>query len=238
MGSVLKIWHDYREAGMADPQSARIPPMEDLREAAKHVDIGKVVVDAQKSTVYLEDKYMSLDLGAVAKGYATEVVAKEMIAGGLKSAVISSGGNVRTIGKPLDGVRERWGIGIQDPAKSILTEEENLLDVVFINDASVVSSGDYQRYYVVNNQVMHHLIDPKTLMPGNYYHAVTVVTPDSGVADFMSTTLFLMPLEESMDLAKNLGVDAVWVMPDGKIEMTEGFRAIAKSNGATGAKAK
>ena len=239
MGSVLRLWHEYRERGMDDPENAALPPIEDLRDAAKHTDIDKVVVDSEKGTVYLADKAMSLDLGAVAKGYATEIVAKEVIAQGLKSAVISSGGNVRTVGKPLDGVRERWGIGIHDPSKSILSDEEGLLDVVFINDASVVSSGDYQRYYMVDGKMVHHLIDPKTLMPGEYYRAVTVVTPDSGVADFLSTTLFLMPLEQGKALAESLGgVDAVWVMRDGKVEMTAGMKAIAKSNGATGAKSK
>ena len=238
MGSVLRIWHEYREAGTADPESAELPPIDDLRQAAQHTDIDKVVVDTEKSAVYLDDEMMSIDLGAVAKGYATEIVAREIEATGLKSAVLSSGGNVRTIGKPLDGVRERWGIGIQDPSRAILSDEENLLDVVFLNDSSVVSSGDYQRFYVVGEERIHHLIDPKTLMPGNYFRAVTVVAPDSGFADFMSTTLFLMPLQEGQDLARTMEVDAVWVAPDGTVEMTEGFAAIAKSRGATGAEAK
>lgn len=237
MGAVLRIWHEYREEGIADPETAQLPPMEALQGAAQHIDIDKVIVDKDASTVYLADPRMSLDLGAVAKGYATELVARELQEAGLVSAVISSGGNVRTIGKPLDGVRERWGIGIQDPSKSILTEEENLLDVVFVNDASVVSSGDYQRYYIVDGKPVHHLIDPETLMPAEYFRAVTVVTPDSGVADFMSTTLFLTPLEQGRVLAKEIGVDAVWVLPDGRVEMTEGFERIAKSKGATGAKA-
>jgi len=237
MGSVLRIWHEYREAGIADPESAQLPPEEDLRDAARHIDINKVFVDMEKSTVYLDDQEMSLDLGAVAKGYATEVVAREIEAVGLTSAILSSGGNVRTIGKPLDGVRERWGVGIQDPSKAVFTDEENLLDVVFVNDGSVVSSGDYQRYYVVGEERVHHIIDPKTLMPANYFRAVTVVTPDSGLADFMSTTLFLMPIQEGRDLAKTVGVEAIWVAPDGTVEMTDGFAKIAKSRGATGAKA-
>jgi thiamine biosynthesis lipoprotein ApbE len=128
MGSVLRIWHDYREQGLYDPEKAKLPPMEELLEAAQHVDIDKVVVDVEHSTVYLADKDMSLDVGAVAKGYATEVVAREMMAAGLKSGMISAGGNVRAIGKPQDGVRERWGVGIQNPVESIVSDD-NLLDV-------------------------------------------------------------------------------------------------------------
>ena len=239
MGAVLKIWHDYREQGQSDPENAKLPPLEDLREAEKHTDIDKVIVDTENSTVYLADPEMSLDVGAVAKGYATEIVAREMAEAGLKSALIGSGGNIRAIGKPLDGVRERWGVGIQNPDESIVPDEQNVLDVIFINDSSVASSGDYMRYYVVNGRVLHHIIDPATLMPADYYRAVTVMTAHAGVADFLSTTLFLLPFEQSRALAESLdGVEAVWVMPDGEVKATDGMKAIMRSQGASGASAR
>ncbi len=239
MGAVLRIWHDYREEGQNDPDNAKLPPMKDLREAERHTDIDKVIIDAENSTVYLADPKMSLDVGAVAKGYATEIVSREMAEAGLKSALISSGGNIRAIGKPLDGVRERWGVGIQNPDESIVPDEQNVLDVIFINDSSVASSGDYMRYYIVNGRVLHHIIDLATLMPADYYRAVTVMTQDAGVADFMSTTLFLLPYEQSRALAESLdGVEAVWVMPDGEVNATDGMKAIMRSQGASGASAR
>lgn len=237
MGSVLRIWHDYREEGRSDPEKAKLPPMESLKNAAEHTDINKVIVDTENSTVYLEDKDMSLDVGAVAKGYATELVAKEIMAQGLNSGIISAGGNIRVLGKPLDNVRERWGIGIQDPDKAIIPDEDSNLDIIFINDQSVVSSGDYERYYVVGDKILHHLIDPETLMPGDYYRAITIVTEDSGIADALSTAAFLINYEQSRALIEGLdGVEALWVMKDGKIEATDGMKKIMKSNGATGAK--
>lgn len=239
MGPVLSIWHDYREEGMDNPEEAKLPPMKELREAEKHTDINKVIVNIEDSTVYLQDKEMSLDVGSVAKGFATEIVAKEIMAAGLTSGIINAGGNVRVLEKPLDGIRERWGIGIQNPDRSVLSDEEKNLDTVFLNNGSVVSSGNYQRYYIVNDKVIHHLIDPKTLMPGEYYNAVTVIAKDSGVADFLSTTVFLMPYKEGRALVESIeGVEALWVMRDGKIEATEGMKNIMKSNGASGAKAK
>ncbi|SHI83276.1 thiamine biosynthesis lipoprotein [Geosporobacter subterraneus DSM 17957] len=238
MGAVLEIWHEYREAGMDDPENAELPPMKVLQEAAKHTDINKIIVDTQNNTVYLEDPRMKLNVGAIAKGYATELVAREIMAEGFTSGIISAGGNIRVLGKPLDGVRERWGIGIQNPDKLIVTDEQNLLDTVFINNASVVSSGDYQRYYIVDGKPIHHLIDPKTLMPGEYYRAVTVVAKDSGVADFLSTEAFLLPLDQSKRLVESLeDVEMIWVMPDGTVEATDGMKKIMKSHGATGAKA-
>ena len=234
MGAVLRIWHEYREAGRNNAEAAQLPPMEQLRAASEYTDIDKVIVDEANSTVYLADSEMSLEVGALAKGYAAELVIQEMAAQGLKSAMISAGGNIRAIGKPLDGIRERWGVGIQDPQQSIFSED-GLLDVVFINDGAVVSSGDYQRYYVVDGKRYHHIIDPATLMPAEYYHSVTVVAEGSGAADYMSTELFLLPWPESRALAEELGVEALWVMLDGTTQTTEGMREILRSQGASGA---
>ena len=238
MGSVLSIWSEYRDEAEIDPANAKIPPIEELLAANEHTDLNKVIVDVENSTVYLEDPLMSLDVGAVAKGYATEIIAREIEQAGFRSGIISAGGNVRTIGKPLDNVRERWGIGIQNPDSFIDNSESNVLETVFINDASVVSSGDYQRFYMVGDKVIHHLIDPKTLMPGDYHRAVSVITANSGEADFLSTTVFLLSYEEGKDLVESLdGVEALWVFKDGTVEATEGMKKIMKSQGATGAKA-
>lgn len=232
-GSVLEIWHEYRTEGIDDPQNAQIPPIELLQDADSYTDLNQVILDTEKSTVYLPDSRMSLDVGAVAKGYATELVAREMIAAGMESAIISAGGNIRTIGKPLDGTRARWGVGIQDPDTSIVSENQNL-DVIFVNDASVVTSGDYQRYYMVGDKVLHHIIDPKTLMPAEHHRAVTVVAKDSGIADFLSTALFLLPYEEGRALVESLeNVEVLWVQHDGEVMTTKGMDKILKSSGAS-----
>lgn len=233
MGSVLRIWHDYRERAELDPENAEIPPMEELLEASKHMDINKIIIDEEKETVYLEDEKMRLDVGSVAKGYAVEVVVKEMMEEGFVSGIIDAGGNIRIIGKPFDYIREKWGIGIQNPNESIVSDNK-ALEVVFVSDASVVTSGDYQRYYVVDDRRIHHIIDPETLMPADYHRAVTIITKGSGVADFLSTTIFLMPYEEGRNLVDSLeGTEAIWVVPDGTVKATDGAKQIMKSQGAT-----
>lgn len=235
MGSVLSIWHDYREEGSNDPDNARIPDLALLKDAAAHTAIEDVVVDESAGTVYLKDPRMRLDVGAVAKGYAAEKVMDELISMGMESGIISAGGNVKTAGKPKDGIRDRWGVGIQDPGKTIFSAEEDLLDVVYVNDASVVTSGDYQRYYIVGDKVLHHLIDPQTLMPAEYFASVTVLAEDSGLADFMSTTLFMMPIDEGRRLLERMGgIDALWVLHDGSTDATDGMLSKLKSNGASG----
>lgn len=235
MGSVLSIWHDYREEGINDPDDARIPPMEYLLAANAHTDIENLIIDEAAGTVFLADPLMKLDVGAVAKGFATELVAKELFEMGMASGMLSSGGNIRSFGKPMDGIRERWGVGVQNPETSIFSTDEELLDVIFINDGAVASSGDYQRYYEVDGRVLHHLIDPDTLMPAEYFRAVTVLADDAGLADYMSTVLFMLPLGEAKQLAENLdNVEAFWVLPDGRMDATAGMVKLLRSRGASG----
>lgn len=227
MGAVLRLWHDAREVGTALPDEAA------LREAAGHVDMSQVVIDEQAGTVYFADPELSLDLGAVAKGYTAERVAQWMLGSEMPSFIISAGGNVRCGQKPQDG-RARWGVSIQDPGPADGTPGTGYMDVLYLNNLSVVTSGDYQRYYTVDGVRYHHLIDPDTLYPGQYMRAVTIVTQDSGLADALSTAVFLMPYEQGRAFVDALdGVEAYWVLLDGSVQCTDGMRALLASQGAT-----
>lgn len=223
LGAVLKIWHEHREAGIADPEKATLPDMDQLKEAAKHTDINKVIIDEANSTVFLEDPEMSLDVGGVAKGYATEQVAKFAEANGVANCLISVGGNVRAIGSRVDSTP--WKVGIQNPF------DENGDDVsrVDLTEASLVTSGVYERYYVVDGKKYHHIIDPDTLYPADYFVSVSILCPDSGRADAL-TKVFNMPFEDGLALIESLpDVEALWVFPDGTVKYSSGFeKHIAK----------
>lgn len=232
MGSVLSIWHDYREAGLEDPEHAQLPSTEELTAAAEHIDIDDLVLDSENMTVYFADPQLKLDVGAVGKGYATEIVAQMLESGPMPSFLISAGGNVRAGAMPQDG-RKAWGVGIQDPDGAVFGLSD-YVEVLYIAGLSVVTSGDYQRYYTVDGVNYHHLIDPDTLMPSTDFRSVSIITADSGYADMLSTTAFLMPYEQSRAFIESLeGVDAIWLFPDGSMQMTEGAMAIARSCGAT-----
>ena len=229
LGQVLNIWHEYRERGLDDPDGARLPPMEELLEAKQYCDISMVIVDPDDNTVFLADRNMSIDVGAIAKGFAVEIVAKELQEKGYSSFLISAGGNVKVVGRPMDSTRSKWGIGILDPDGAAQDEENSTLDTIYINQGSAVTSGDYQRYYTVDGRRYHHLIDPETLMPAFHYRSVTVYAMDSAQADFMSTTLFLLPYEKSRKLADDMeGIEAMWVFPDGSIQATDGMKSMLK----------
>ena len=221
MGSVLKIWHDYRTNGIENPESAKLPPMADLQEAVKYVDMSLVEIDREASTVYLPDAGMRLDVGAIAKGYATEQVSRSAEAAGLTNALLSVGGNVRAIGIRADGVK--WQVGIQNPD---VTSDVKYLHRVELDDMSLVSSGTYERYYTVDGKQYHHIIHPETLMPSELYVSVSILCRDSGLADALSTAIFNMPLEEGMAFIEEFeGVEAMWIEPDGTESFSPGFQA-------------
>jgi len=232
LGSVLNIWHDHREAAEIDPAGATVPELTQLQAAAAHTDMDKVILDEENSTVFFEDPGLSLDVGAVAKGYAAESAAQLLLSSPMTSFIINAGGNVRAGDKPLDG-RSAWGVGVQDPFASAYSDVPPV-ETLFLRNLSVVTSGINERYYEVDGVRYHHLIDPDTLFPARFIASVTIVTEDSKLADFLSTTLFMMPYEEGRILIDALpGVDALWVLLDGTIQMSDGLSSIALSKGAT-----
>ena len=103
MGSVLSIWHDYRTSGLDDYKNASLPPMSDLQAAAEHVNIDDIIIDDESNTVFLADPKMKLDVGAFAKGYAVEMVARMLEDMGKTGYTVNVGGNIRTIGTKYTG---------------------------------------------------------------------------------------------------------------------------------------
>ena len=211
MGSVLSVWHRYREAGK------EVPPEDVLKEASDHCDINDVITDRENSTVYLADSEMTLDVGAVAKGYAVEQTAKLLEVSGVTGYVLNVGGNVRCIGPQADG--SPWTVGVENPR-----EGDAYVAKLALEDASLVTSGDYQRYYTVDGVRYHHIIDSETLFPSERFASVSVLSDDSGIADALSTALFSMDVEEGMSLVRTLeNTYAMWVKTDGTVCYSAGF---------------
>jgi len=227
MGSVLYLWHTARNDSINDPVHAYLPETEKLKAAAEHTDMEKLVIDREASTVFLSDPDMRLDVGAIAKGWATQKAADEFAAkypaedGGF---LISVGGNVCATG-PKDAQGTAWVIGIQKPDG----DANEYLHTVYVKSGCVVTSGDYQRTYAVDGKQYHHIIDPDTLFPSAYWRSVTIICEDSGQADALSTALFLMDLESGQKLLKQYDAAAMWVNADGEIFYSPGFKDLIRT---------
>ncbi|MDY6065404.1 MAG: FAD:protein FMN transferase [Finegoldia sp.] len=224
MGAVTNIWKDYRDNALNNKVAA-IPSMEELKAADSYTDLNDVVLNEDKLEVYLKNKENFLDLGAVAKGYATEIVANKLSKEGLEAGIINAGGNVRTIGNPDLIGKDSWKIAIQNPNLN-KEPEKQYIATYKAGEESMVTSGNYQRFYEYEGKVYHHIIDPDTLMPANNFKSVTIITKDSSLADFLSTTVFISDYETGKKLVDSIdGVEAVWVFPDDRIEYTKNLES-------------
>lgn len=219
MGSVLVLWHEARNDGLNDIANAYLPDQAELEAAAEHTDIGCVVIDEAASTVYITDPDVRLDVGAVAKGWATQRAAENAPEG----LLISVGGNVCATG-PKDENGTPWRVGVQNPDGG-----DQYLHTLNVINQSVVTSGDYQRCYMVDGKIYHHIIDPATLYPSEYWRSVTVVCQDSALGDALSTALFLLPLEEGMALLQKCEAEAMWVDSAGERYYSPGFEEFIRT---------
>lgn len=224
-GAVLSLWHESREYSTNNPDKARLPDMKMLQQAKEHTDINSLVIDRENSTVYFSDPLLKLDVGAIAKGYAVEQVCKWAKENLWSSAAVSIGGNVYTFGYKNDDGKTLWNIGIENPDLSV----QDYLVNVSITDLSVVTSGDYQRYYTVDGKKYCHIINPSTLMPSEYMASVSVICKDSGMGDALSTTLFNMPIDEGKRLVEELeNTEAVWVDKEYNVTYSSEFKEYIK----------
>lgn len=219
MGSVLYLWHEAREAGIRMPDTAYLPEQAALEEAARHADFACVVIDEAASTVFLTDPHMRLDVGAIAKGWSAEYVADRAPEG----LLLSVGGNVRATG-PKDEKGTPWVVGVQDPK-----DPSAHVHTLYLTRGSLVTSGDYQRAYAVDGVAYHHIIDPETLYPSQYWSSVTIVCEDSGLADALSTALFLMNQEDGHKLLDQMGAEALWIDREGNCFYSPGFKDLIRT---------
>lgn len=222
MGSVLSLWHDCREQAGNDPANARIPSEDALQEASLHTDISTLEIDEENLTVRITDPKASIDVGALGKGYATEKAAQYLRSLGAESYVLNIGGNIRIIGHKTDGAS--WATGIKNPESP-----DTYVKTLMLADTSCVTSGNYERYFTVDGVQYHHIIDKDTLMPSAYFSSVSIITPDSGLADALSTALFAMSYEDGLALVEKIGsVEVLWIATDGTQYTTPGIENLVK----------
>lgn len=221
MGALLNVWHEYRTAGLTENENGRrapLPSQQELEEAGSHHGFDALVIDEKNSTVYISDPDVRLDVGGIAKGFATEQAARMLEEQGVSHAAINAGGNNRTMGSKIDG--SAWNVGIQHP-----DAQGSLIVVQIEGSDSFVTSGDYERFYIAEDgRRYQHIVDPFTFYPSDRYRSVTIITPDSGDADCLSTTLTVCSIEEGRRILEEYRSDtgnnaeAIWILAKDKAE--------------------
>ena len=206
---LIKYAYDFSKNtnGLFD-KGEGVPSVDELKKANKRNEI--ILLGNNK----IKNNHPNIDLGGVSKGYTTQVVSNYLKANGIKHFLINAGGNV-SCGDAYG--KDFYKVGIQSP------DRDGIVGVLKVTNISVVTSGGYERNYEYNGKIYHHIINPKTLFPSEFMKSVTVVSSDSGLADMLSTTLFLMTVDDALEFLKDYDAEAIFVLNDGSIVKSEGF---------------
>ncbi len=205
----VRLWNDGYKTGC-------LPNDNELKKIKNLIDYRKVHINMETSTVLLEEKGQEIDLGGIAKGYAADVIRSRLKENGVKNGIINFGGTVLTIGKNPNG--NPWRVGIQNPGM----KRGHSIGSMQVGEASVVTSAVNERFFIKDNKLYHHLLDPFTLRPSQSgLYSVTAIGYDAADLDAMTTGLFVMGLEKGVDLANKIGLDAVFLKADGSIYSTQ-----------------
>ncbi len=207
--------------GLWDYKAARPQPPEDaerLRRVAL-IDWHKLELDADARSARLADKGMLVGLGGIGKGWALDRSVAMLTSRGVSDYVLSAGGQVYAVGVPAPG--RPWNVGVRDPRG----DWSDWFAVIAVSGASVSTSGDYERWFEHQGTRYHHILDPRDGLPGRRFRSVTVVSSDATEADALSTALMLLSIEDGRRVAKEQGVQVVWVDAAGAVHRTDGLGA-------------
>lgn len=213
IGPIVKLWN----IGL---DSARVPSKEEVTKALPLVGYKNVELNANEKTVYLKEKGMALDFGAIAKGYIADEVAEVLKDNGVKKAIVDLGGNIYALGSNKED--KPWKIGIQDPD----LERNNIVGYMYSKDKSIVTSGIYERFFEKDGVKYHHILSPFDGYPfNNEIMGVTIVSDLSIDGDALSTSTFALGLTEGIKFINSIpNVDAIFITKDHKVYLTDGIK--------------
>ena len=223
VGPLVKLW------GIGT-DSQRIPTDDEIAAALALVDWRNLIINREEGTVFLRHEGMVLDLGAIAKGYAADEAVRIAREGKAKRAIFDFGGNIAVLGWRGKNGKEMlpWRIGVQNPRSG----RGEYIGIVPVHDASVVTSGVYERYFESNGKRYHHLLSTTDGYPAeNGLLSVTIVTESSTDADALSTAVFTLGFEQGKALIDSIdGAEAIFIFDDDSVQITKGLEGIFRPN--------
>ena len=208
--SMDKIWK-------FDGSMKEMPTPEAIKKSVEKIGYQKVILDKEKTTIYLKEQGMKLGLGGIGQGYIADKVKELLLSKGCKSGIVNVSGDINTWGKQIDG--KPWSVAIVNPVN------KNKVFATFpLIDSAVETSGNYEKYVTFNNTRYSHIIDPRTGYPATGVVSVSVFAKQTEVADALATGIFVLGVETGIDLINQLkGIQCIMVDDKGKIYTSKGI---------------
>lgn len=192
------------------------PPSREAVDAARR-NVDYRAIDIQGNRILLPKSTMSIGLGGIAKGYAVDRAAAILAQAGFTNTMVDGGGDVRVSGTRLG---KPWRLGIQHPRR----EHGQILAAVQPHNQSLVTSGDYERFRIVNNIRYHHIIDVRSGWPATAASSVSVLAPSAEQGVVLAKGIFILGPDKGLALARAEGVEALLIDPSGRLFATAGFQ--------------
>ncbi|CEP66753.1 Thiamine biosynthesis lipoprotein ApbE [Moorella glycerini] len=211
IGPLVDLWR------IPDAADRHLPSRGEIESRLQLVDYRQVILDSNKTTVFLPREGASLDLGSVAKGFAARGAVTILRREGVQSALVTLGGHVYALGNKPG--RKTWQVGIQDPFK-----QDHIMATLNVTDLAIDTAGGYYRYKEINGEKLVHIIDPATGMPAGALASVTVITGDSFKADALATAVYVLGEEKGLALLQKERAAGIIVTRDGRILTTSNLK--------------
>lgn len=200
----------------------KIPQRSEIDKTLKLVNYNDVILEESNSSIKLKQEKQALDVGGIAKGFAADEVRDIFIKNNIKSALIDLGGNIFALGNKPDNTS--WKVGIQNPFKP----RGEFIGILSVKDKSIVTSGNYERYFVEGGKRFHHIMDPRTGYPSeSEIISATIISDNSIDGDGLSTGIYILGVEKSLNIIETIhGVEAILITEDKKVYTTSGINEI------------
>lgn len=180
-----------------DQQMQSLPDAATAARMVRLINYRNVILDEKKGTVFLKEKGMRIGFGGIGKGYAAEMARRLLIQRGVKSGVVNAAGDLTVWGQQPNG--KPWTIGIADPDSA-----RHPFSYLDISDMAVATSGNYEKFVVIDGKRYSHTIDPKTGLPVHGIKSVTIMSPNAEIADAMATPVMIMGIQVGLDLVNQV----------------------------------
>ena len=211
IGPEIKLWDFFNKTRPSDAEIRKNLPL---------VNYKNIIIDRGKSTVFLKKKDMLLDLGGIAKGYAADLAVQDLKQKGISSGIVAIAGDIKAFGLKPD--KKPWVVGIKNPRQK--GNDDEIIARVALSDKAISTSGDYERYFIMDGQRYHHLLIPQTGYPAHTCQSATVIADKGVMTDGFDNAMFILGHEKGIELANKMGMDAIIIDNKGAIHTTAGLQ--------------
>lgn len=211
IGPIVRLW---------DFHSKRRPTEVEIARALPLVNYKDILIDRAAATIFLKRKGMLLDLGGIAKGYAADLAVESLKKQGIRSGLVAIAGDIRTFGIKPDN--SAWMIGMKNPRQTGAMDE--IFARIRLSDQAISTAGDYERYFLHEGKIYHHLLDPKSGYPAELCRSVSVIADKGVTTDGFDNAVFILGPDKGMQLMKEMGLNAIIIDSSGALHMTDAIK--------------